>query len=219
MRPVSVEVILPCWNEVEALPWVLSRIPAGMHPLVVDNNSTDSSGDVARRLGARVVPAEQPGYGAACHAGLLAARAEVVVMMDCDGSVDPAELTAVVALLESGSADLVVGARRPTSPAAFSRSLRMANRVLARRLSRRTGQRIVDCGPVRAARREALLALGLTDRRSGYPAETLVRAADAGLRIGQVEVAYYPRQGRSKVTGTPLGVWRAVRDMSAVLNR
>jgi hypothetical protein len=72
---------------------------------------------------------------------------------------------------------------------------------------------------MRAARREALLGLDLRDRRSGYPAETVVRAADAGWRIVEVSVDYLPRRGRSKVTGSPLGAWRAVRDMTAALER
>ena len=72
---------------------------------------------------------------------------------------------------------------------------------------------------MRAARREDLLGLAILDRRSGYPAETVVRAADAGWRIAEIGVDYRPRRGRSKVTGTPLGVWRAVRDMSAAIAR
>jgi hypothetical protein len=95
--------------------------------------------------------------------------------------------------------------------------LRFANRELCRRVRRRTGHHLSDLGPMRAARREALLALRLRDRRSGYPAETVVRAADAGWRIVEVNVDYLPRRGRSKVTGSPLGAWRAVRDMNAVL--
>jgi hypothetical protein len=71
---------------------------------------------------------------------------------------------------------------------------------------------------MRAAHREALLGLGLVDRRSGYPLETVVRAADAGWRIAEVDVDYLPRSGRSKVTGTPLGVARAVKDMTKVLS-
>jgi hypothetical protein len=76
-----------------------------------------------------------------------------------------------------------------------------------------------DVGPLRVARRSALLALGVEDRRSGYPVETVVRAADAGWRIVAVDVAYRRRIGRSKVTGTLRGTVQAVRDMSAVLAR
>jgi hypothetical protein len=82
---------------------------------------------------------------------------------------------------------------------------------------RRTGVRLRDLGPLRAARRTALLELELSDRRSGYPLQMVVRAADAGWRISETEVDYLPRSGKSKVTGTWLGTWHAVRDMQAVL--
>jgi len=212
-------VILPCLNEIAALPWVLDRIPDGMIPIVVDNGCTDGSAGLAERWGAHVVRAEQRGYGAACHAGLLAARAPIVAVMDADASLDPAQLPRVVDPIVSGASDLMLGRRMPVSRGAFPWQLRVANRALASRIRRRTGIRIVDLGPMRAARREELLALAVVDRRSGYPAETVVRAADAGWRIGETGVDYLPRRGRSKVTGTPLGVWHAVRDMSAAIAR
>ncbi len=84
-------------------------------------------------------------------------------------------------------------------------------------LRRRTGLRLHDLGPMRAARRTALLDLDLTDRRSGYPLQMVVRAADAGWRVRERDVPYLPRAGRSKVTGTWRGTWHAVRDMRAVL--
>ncbi len=173
---------------------------------------------LARRLGAEVVVAEQRGYGAACHAGLAAATATWVAVLDADATLDPAQLPRLVTLLEDGSADLVVGRRRPVSRAAAPWHLRLANRELARRIRRRTGVRLHDLGPMRAARRTALVGLDLRDRRSGYPAETVVKAADAGWRIAEVDVDYRPRLGRSKVTGTPLGAWRAVRDLGAAID-
>jgi glycosyltransferase involved in cell wall biosynthesis len=213
----QVEVILPCLNEAEALVWVLRRMPSRMRPIVVDNGSTDGSVEVALDHGANVVHAAQRGYGAACHAGLSAATAPVVAVMDCDATLDPQQLDRVVAPIVDGTADLVIGRRNPVSAAAFPWSLRVANRELCRRVLRRTGLLLGDLGPMRAARREALLGLQLRDRRSGYPAETVVRAADARWRISEVDVDYLPRLGRSKVTGSPLGAWRAVRDMSAAL--
>jgi dTDP-L-rhamnose 4-epimerase len=84
-------------------------------------------------------------------------------------------------------------------------------------LRRRTGLRLHDLGPLRAARRTSLLALDLADRRSGYPLQMVVRAADAGWRIEERPVPYRPRTGKSKVTGTWRGTWQAVRDMRAVL--
>ena len=209
------DIVLPCLDEAVALPWLLSRIPHGARAMVVDNGSTDRSADIARELGATVVPCPQRGYGAACHAGLSAAEADLVAFCDCDGSLDPADALRLAAV----DADLVVGRRRPTTWTAWPLHARLANRELARRVRRRTGVPIRDVGPLRIASRERLLALGLTDRRSGYPVETVVRAADAGWRIAQVDVAYSPRTGRSKVTGTWRGTATAVRDMSAVLSR
>ena len=213
----SIDVLLPCLDEVRGLAWVLDRMPAGLTPLVVDNGSTDGSPELAAGRGVRVVRATRRGYGAACHAGLEAATGEVVVVMDADASLDPAELPGVLTPLLEGTADLVVAARRP-EPGAWPWHLRFANAEVARRVRVRTGVRLRDIGPVRAACRTALLDLDLRDRRSGYPVETVVAAARAGWRITGLDVTYRRRTGRSKVTGTPLGVWQAVRDMSAVLD-
>jgi glycosyltransferase involved in cell wall biosynthesis len=215
----QIELILPCLDEADGLRWLLPRVPAGIGVVVADNGSVDGSQDVAQQWGADVVRVSRRGYGAACHAGLLAARAEIVVVMDADGSCDPAQLDLVIGPVRDHCYDLMIGGRRPVSRRAQPWQLRLANRVLAVRLNRRTGLRLQDLGPTRAARRTALLELRMTDRRSGYPAETVVRAADAGWRIGQTWLDYRVRTGRSKVTGTALGAWRAAQDMHAALAR
>jgi glycosyltransferase involved in cell wall biosynthesis len=208
-----VDVVLPVLNEREALPWVLGRMPAGYDPVVVDNGSRDGSAALARRLGARVVSEPRPGFGAACFAGLLAARHEVVCFMDCDASLDPHELPIVAGAVVDGDADLVLGARRGAGPL----HARLANRVLALELRRRTSLRLTDIGPMRAARTQPLIALGIVDRRFGWPLEMVLRAAGAGWTVREVPVRHHPRRGRSKITGTVRGTARAVRDMAAVL--
>lgn len=211
------DLVLPCLNEAEALPWVLERIPAGWRAVVVDNGSTDGSADIARAHGATVVSEERRGFGAACNAGLLAAEAEFIAFCDCDATLDPGALPRVSAPVRTGAADLVLARRRPTARGAWPVHARVGNRALSRMVRRRTGVRLHDLGPLRVARRQALLELGLTDRRSGYPLQMVVRAADEGWRIAETEVEYRPRSGKSKVTGTWLGTWHAVRDMQAVL--
>jgi glycosyltransferase involved in cell wall biosynthesis len=211
-----VDVVLPVLDEAAALPWVLGRMPAGFRPLVVDNGSTDGSPDLARRLGAHVVAEPRRGFGAACHAGLLAAHAEVVCFMDCDGSLDPRELPAVASPVLAGEHQLVLGARRAV-PGAWPLHARLANRALARELRRRTGLRLSDLGPMRAALREPMLGLDVRDRRFGWPLEMVLRAAADGWSVAEVDVAYRPRSGRSKVTGTLRGTLRAVRDMAVAL--
>jgi len=211
------DVVLPVLNEREALPWVLERMPAGYAPIVVDNGSTDGSGEVAAALGARVVREHVPGFGAACFAGLEAATADIVCFMDCDASFDPRELPRVTDPVAAGTADLMLGARRAVRDAAWPLHARAANAVLAFELRRRTGAQMTDLGPMRAAHREPLLALGIRDRRFGWPLEMVLRASAAGWRIEEVPVSYLAREGRSKITGTVRGTVRAVRDMAGVL--
>jgi glycosyltransferase involved in cell wall biosynthesis len=211
-----VDVVLPCLDEAAALPWVLSRMPAGYRAVVADNGSSDGSAELARSLGATVVSAHPRGFGAAVHAGLLAATAEIVCVCDADGSLDPAQLPRLVAQVAAG-ADLVLGRRRPTARGAWPAHARLANALLTRRLRRTHGLALRDLGPMRAARRRALLGLSVADRRFGYPLEMVVRAADACWCVREVDVDYQPRVGKSKVTGTLRGTVRTVRDMSAVL--
>ncbi|HEX6470382.1 MAG TPA: glycosyltransferase family 2 protein [Streptosporangiaceae bacterium] len=219
-----IDVVLPCLDEAAALPWVLGRMPDGYRAIVVDNGSTDGSAEIAERAGATVVREPCRGFGAACDAGLRAATSEVVCFMDADASLDPSELPRVVAALarsaETGRArpaDLVLGRRRPVARGAWPPHARLGNAVLARTLGRRAGTELHDIGPMRAAGRTALLELGLADRRFGYPMEMVLRAAERGWRIVEVEVAYRPRVGRSKVTGTVRGTLRAVADIRRVL--
>ncbi|MER7503340.1 glycosyltransferase family 2 protein [Nonomuraea pusilla] len=220
MRPTGdrvIDVVLPCLDEALALPWVLKRMPPGYRPIVVDNGSADGSADVAAAYGATVVREPVRGFGAACHAGLMAAVADVVCFMDADASLDPRELPLVSGPVVAGEADLVLGRRVPAGAGAWPAHARLGNAVLARRLRRRSGVPVRDLGPMRACRREELVGLGVEDRRFGYPLETVLRAAAAGWRVTERDVRYHPRAGRSKVTGTVRGTLRAVADMRAVL--
>lgn len=212
-----IEVILPVLNEEEALPFVLAAFPSGFEPLVVDNGSTDRSAAVARKLGARVVSEPQRGFGAACFAGLSAATTDLVCFMDADGSLDPVELERVSGPVASGQLQLCLGARSAEA-GAWPLHARLANRLISAELRRRTGAALRDLGPMRCARREDLLTLGLRDRAFGWPLEMVLAAGSAGWAIGEVQVSYRPRAGgRSKVTGSVRGTVRAARDMSRLL--
>jgi glycosyltransferase involved in cell wall biosynthesis len=214
---MDIDVILPCLNEAGALPDLLARMPEGFRPIVADNGSTDGSGQLAAAHGAMVITVPQRGFGAACHAGLLAATSDIVCVMDADGSFDPAELTRVSGPVDDGSVDLMMGRRRATTSAAWPLHARLGNAVLAAQLRHRAGVPLHDLGPMRAFGREQMLALELEDRRFGYPLEMVLRAAETGWRIGEVPVTYYQRTGKSKVTGTVSGTVKAVRDMRRVL--
>ncbi len=213
------DLILPCRDEARALPALLARVPRGVRALVVDNGSTDGTGDVARALGARVVVEDRAGYGAAVQAGLRSATAEYVAVMDGDGSLDPAELPALLADVADGRATMAVGRRRPVARGVLPWHARLFNLLAVRWISRRTGLRLGDIPSVRVCRRSDLLALGVEDLRFGYPVEVVVRAHRAGWRIVEHEVTYRPRaEGTtSKVSGSFLGSARAARDLVRAL--
>ena len=214
---MDIDVILPCLNEAGALPWLLTRMPYGHRPIVADNGSTDGSGQIAADLGATVIAVPQRGFGAACHAGLEAAKSDIVCVMDADGSFDPQDLPIVSGPVLDGASDLMMGRRRAESLRAWPPHARLANAVLAVQLRQRSRVPLHDLGPMRAFRREDMLALGLKDRRFGYPLEMVLRASQSGWRIAEAPVPYHPRTGKSKVTGTVGGTVKAVRDMRRVL--
>lgn len=216
---MTVDVVLPCLDEAEALPGVLDALPAGFDAVVCDNGSTDGTPEVASARGALVVHEARPGYGAAVHTGLEATRTEVVAVIDADGSLDPAVLPGMVRLLLDTGADLVVGRRVPSTRGVWPWHARLSNLALSAMLrARRVPVR--DIAPIRVAHRQALLDLGITDRAFGYPLELLIRAGAAGWRIHEIDVEYRPRAGgRSKVSGSVRGTIRAVRDMSRAIAR
>jgi glycosyltransferase involved in cell wall biosynthesis len=213
-----VTVILPALNEEAALPTALASFPPQVDLLVVDNGSTDQTAEVAAAHGTRVVHEPRRGFGAACWAGVQAAPGEVLVFADADGSLDGADLAAVAGPVLRGEADLVIGSRMARrEPGAMSALAALENRILglACRLLFRVP--LSDLGPFRAIRRDRLLALGMTDRGSGWPLEMIGRAGSAGLRVVEVPVRYRSRAGgRSKVSGSVAGTVRAVTAMAVV---
>ena len=213
------DLVLPCRDEAPALAELLPRVPAEFAVVVVDNDSSDGTAEVARSLGALVVSASPPGYGAAVHAGLLAATAEHVAVMDGDGSFDPEDLVPLLEDVASGRADLAVGRRRPVRRDVWPWHARLGNALVVAWLRRRIGMAAHDIAPIRVARRAELLDLGVTDRRFGYPVEMLQKATLAGWRVAERDVSYHPRaEGtRSKVSGSIRGTVRTAHDFWRVL--
>lgn len=215
------DLVLPCRDEGPALKDLLPRVPAGFDVIVVDNGSSDDTAEVAARLGARVVREDAPGYGAAVHAGLLAATGDLVAFMDGDGSFDPVELLPLVDDVRSGRADLAVGRRRPVQRGVWPWHARAGNALVTAWLRHRIDMPTHDIAPMRVCRRQALLDLDLRDRRFGYPVELLQAVTRAGWRVSEHDVAYHPRAAgtRSKVSGSVRGTVRTARDFAKVLSR
>lgn len=213
------DVVIPCRDEAAALPIVLAQVPDGWRVIVVDNGSSDGTADVARALGAMVVSESRPGYGAAVHAGLLAAEAELVAVMDGDASMELADLVPMLDLVRSGAATMAVGRRRAVGRGVWPWHARLGTKLLATMIRRRSDFPIHDLAPMRVCRRDDLLALGVEDRRFGYPLELMLRAARAGWTVREIDVDYARRAAgtKSKVSGSVRGTARVVHDFARVL--
>jgi glycosyltransferase involved in cell wall biosynthesis len=215
------DLVVPCRDEAASLVDLLPRVPPVFRVIVADNGSRDGTADVARRLGAFVVHEPMPGYGSAVQAGVTAATAEFLAVMDGDGSTDPADLLPLLDDVRAGRADLAVGRRVPVGSGVWPWHARAGNALVVGWLRRRHGFPVRDIAPVRVCRRAALIELGVADRRFGYPVELMQRATVAGWRITERDVPYHPRAAgtRSKVSGSVRGTLRTARDFYRVLSR
>jgi len=210
---LNVALIIPARNEEAPLPGVLAEIPAGLAQtvIVVDNGSTDRTVEVSRNAGAVVVSEPRAGYGFACATGVQAARerdAEVLVFIDADGSFDPAQIHDLLAPIESGQADLVLGSRLAggIEPGAMPPHARFGNWLVARLMRTLYKLQVTDLGPFRAIRADLLDRLGMQEMTYGWPTEMMAKAARHGARVIEVPVHYRVRRGgKSKVSGTLRG--------------
>jgi glycosyltransferase involved in cell wall biosynthesis len=212
MSPLRATLIIPALDEAQVIGAIVTRVPRDTvsEIIVVDNGSTDPTGAVAARAGARVVREPRRGYGAACWAGVsaLGPECDVAVFLDGDGSQRPEDVPAVLGPIAAGRADLALGARHLGGGHPAHASL--GTRLVAAYVSRRFGVRLTDIGPLRAIRVALLRRLEMHDRAFGWPVEMVVKAAALGAPIVEVPVSHGPRLGgRSKVSGTVVGSLRA----------
>jgi glycosyltransferase involved in cell wall biosynthesis len=176
--------------------------------IVVDSNSNDGTPEIAARMGARVVREPRRGYGRACLTGLAAADSpDVVVFLDGDYSDRPSELPLLLAPIAEGRADITLGSRLQGrhSAAALPWHQAFGNRLAAGLIRLLYGVKITDLGPFRAARADVIRRLELQENTYGWAVEIILRGTLAGFRIVEVPVSYYPRIGKSKISGTLKG--------------
>src|SRR6202790_4289276 len=204
---VRVSVIIPTHNEALAIERVLADLPSDLttEVIVVDSNSNDGTPEIAARMGARVVQEPRRGYGRACLTGLTAANSpDVVVFLDGDYSDRPSELPALLAPIAEGRADITLGSRLRSAGAMPWHQV-FGNRLAASLIRLLYGLKISDLGPFRAARADILRALALEETTYGWAVEMILKGPLGGCRLVEVPVGYYPRIGKSKISGTLKG--------------
>lgn len=212
-RPI-VDVIIPAFNEAQSVGLVVADLPHGMlrHIVVVDNNSTDYTANVALKAGATVLHQPEQGYGAACLMGLDFLRKQpqhpdVVVFLDADYSDHPEELPLLLAPIALGEAQLVIGARHKAGreKGAMMPQQIFGNRLASVMMKAMYNGPFTDLGPFRAITWHALEKIGMADRNYGWTAEMQVKALKMKIPVVEVPVKYRRRRGKSKVSGTIRG--------------
>src|SRR5260370_18584255 len=207
---MRVSVIIAAHNEAQAIGRVLADLPSNLvtEVIIVDSNSTDGTPDLARKMGARVIQELRRGYGRACLTGLANAQnPDVVVFLDGDYSDRPSELPILLAPIIEGRADIALGSRLGDKniPGALPWHQAFGNRLAAGLIRLLYGVKVSDLGPFRAGRADVLRALALEETTYGWAVEMIAKGAIAGFRIVEVPVSYYPRIGKSKISGTLKG--------------
>jgi glycosyltransferase involved in cell wall biosynthesis len=207
---MRVSVVIPTHNEAQAVGRVLADLPSDLitEVIVVDSNSNDGTPEIAARMGARVIHEPRRGYGRACLTGLAAANSpDIIVFLDGDYSDRPSELPILLGPIIQGHADITLGSRlgQQRIPAALPWHQAFGNRLAAGLIRLLYGVKITDLGPFRAGRADLLRALALEETTYGWAVEMILKAALSGFRVVEVPVTYYPRIGKSKISGTLKG--------------
>lgn len=208
---MKVSVIIPAYNEEQSIGKVVTDIPSFVEEVVVvNNNSTDSTVEVAEKAGATVLTENQKGYGRACLKGLAYLKEknpDVIVFLDGDYSDYPEEMVDLIKPIAEGDYDMVIGSRVLGSreKGALTPQQIFGNWLATRLMKLFYGVSYSDLGPFRAIKWSSLEALEMVDPTYGWTIEMQLKAAKAKMRTVEVPVKYRVRIGVSKVSGTIKG--------------
>ncbi len=210
--PVVV-VIIPAYNEEEAIALVIKEIPFWIAEIVVvNNNSRDNTAGAALRAGATVIEEQRPGYGHACLRGIDYAKKlnpapDIIIFIDGDYSDYPSEMQSLVDKIVNDDCDLVIGSRSLGEIEKGSMTFpQLFGNWLATRLLRLFyGVKYTDLGPFRAVKFSSLLKMDMRDTTYGWTVEMQLMAAKLKMKIAEVPVRYRKRIGFSKISGTVKG--------------
>ena len=207
-------VIIPALNEEKSIGKVLDDIDREIikEVLVIDNGSTDNTGEVASQNGATLLIENERGYGAACLKGIAyvvqhAPDTDLIIFLDADYSDFPEEIPALIRPIIEEDYDMVIGSRvlGKAEKGSLTPVQRFGNWLSCRLMKLLYKVDFTDLGPFRAIKLDKLLALEMLDRNYGWTVEMQVKAVKLGLKSTEVPVSYRNRIGQSKVSGTVKG--------------
>ena len=212
MKDNIITVIIPAYNEEKSIGKVIQDIPGDSinHVIVVNNNSTDNTMEVAKNAGAIVLSEDRKGYGWACLKGIEYSKTlqtDIIVFMDGDYSDYPEEITKVLAPILEKDFDMVIGSRvlGKREKGALTPQQVFGNWLATRLIKLVYKAKFTDLGPFRAIKSDALEVLNMTDKTYGWTIEMQIKAVKKKMLFCEVPVNYRKRIGVSKVSGTIKG--------------
>jgi glycosyltransferase involved in cell wall biosynthesis len=209
----DIRLVIPAYNEAASIGLVVGDVPKRWvrQTIVVNNNSSDNTVEVAAQAGATVLTETRRGYGRACLTGLEHIRqqggCDIVVFLDGDYSDHPEEMGALLQPILDGRADMVIGCRtkHKREPGSMTPQQRFGNWLAVFLIRLLFRHRYTDLGPFRAITWQALEQINMQDTNYGWTVEMQVKAVKLGLRCVDVPVSYRRRIGVSKISGTIKG--------------
>lgn len=211
---MNIAVIIPAYNEAEAISLVLNDIPKNLVQtvIVVNNNSTDETANVARMAKAIVVDQPMQGYGNACLKGIEYVtqhnlKPDIIVFMDADYSDYPDEIHALISPIINDDYDMVIGSRvlGKRDSGSLTPQQIVGNALATKLILWLFKFKYTDLGPFRAIKYESLLQLNMQDTTYGFTVEMQIKAVKNKFKITEVPVNYKVRIGVSKISGTLKG--------------
>lgn len=209
---LRISIVIPAFNEEKSIPLVIKDIPKEWidEVIVVSNNSTDKTDEVAQEAGATVLRENRKGYGWACLLGIEYAvnqESDIIVFLDGDYSDYPQQIPEVLAPILINNVDLVIGSRalgvREKGSMTFPQIF--GNWLATNMMRVFYSVKYTDLGPFRAIKVDKLLSLNMSDKTYGWTIEMQIKAAKNKLTYAEVPVNYKNRIGKSKVSGTVKG--------------
>lgn len=210
---IHIKVIIPAYNEEKAIGNVIKEIPNTVSEIIViSNNSTDNTIQVARDAGATVLSENRKGYGYACLKGMdyIASqeiKPDIIVFLDGDYSDYPEELTKIISPILNDNIDFVIGARVASLREKHSMTPQQVfgNWLATTLMKYFFRAKFTDLGPFRAIKYDKLLALKMEDKTYGWTVEMQLKVLKQKMSYREIPVRYKNRIGISKVSGTVKG--------------
>lgn len=199
---MKISIVIPCYNEEETIEKVIRNIPKEVFEIiVVDNNSTDKTAEIAKKLGVKVVKEKKQGYGYALQRGFKEAQGDIIVTLDGDGQYPGEKINELVNYFIENNLDFLNCARFPLqNPSSMPFIRKIGNYFFNLIIFILFGIKTKDSqSGMMIFKKEILKKINLESGDMPLSEELKIKTVLNGFKYGEINIPYYPREGRSKL--------------------